>query len=112
MKTLDQIAREASIRGRGLLKLDVQCAEHLVLEGGGEFLAHLDAIVAELSLLRYRPQARVFLEMLQFLDQLGFRYYDETGKWRSRLTGTLLQREVMFVRRSILVPETSRHITP
>jgi FkbM family methyltransferase len=112
VKTLDQIARERSIRGRGILKLDVQCAEHLVLEGGKDFLSQIDAIAAELSLVRYDPGARVFLEMVQLLDQLGFRYYDETGKWRSPVDGTLLQKEVLFVRRNLLVPETSRDIRP
>ncbi len=112
VKTLDQIARETSIRGRGILKLDVQCAEHLVLEGGKDFLPQVDAIAVELSLVRYDPEARVFLEMLQLLDQLGFRYYDETGGWRSPVDGTLLQKEVIFVRRNILVPETSRGIHP
>jgi FkbM family methyltransferase len=110
VKTLDQIAQEASVRGRGILKLDVQCAEHLVLEGGRNLLPQLDAVVAELSLVRYDPRARVFLEMLQLLDELGFRYYDETGKWRSPVDGTLLQREVLFVRRNILIPETSRSV--
>jgi FkbM family methyltransferase len=110
VKTLDQIAREKSIRGRGILKLDVQCAEHLVLEGGKDLLPQVDAIAAELSLVRYDPGARVFLEMLQLLDQLGFRYYDETGGWRSPVDGTQLQKEVLFVRRNILVPETSRDL--
>jgi len=112
VKTLDQIAREASIRGRGIVKLDVQCAEHLVLEGGKDFLPQVDVIAAELSFVRYDPQARVFLEMLQLLDQLGFRYYDETGGWRSPVDGTLLQKEVLFVRRNILLPEVGRGIHP
>jgi FkbM family methyltransferase len=112
VKTLDQLAREMSIRGRGILKLDVQCAEHLVLEGGKDFLSQVDAIAAELSLVRYDPGARVFLEMLQLLDQLGFRYYDETGGWRSPVDGTLLQKEVLFVRQNILLPEMSRGIRP
>jgi hypothetical protein len=41
---------------------------------------------------------------------LGFRYYDETGEWRSPIDGTLLQKEIVFIRQALLVPETNREI--
>lgn len=110
VSTLNDIAREKNITGRGILKLDVQCAEHIVLEGASDFLDRVDAIVAELSLVRYDSQARVLLEMLEFMDKLGFRYYDETGEWRSPVDGTLLQKEILFIRKEILIPEISRKI--
>jgi len=110
VKTLDQLAQEENITGRGILKLDVQCAEHFVLEGAKQFLEQVDVIIAELSFVRYDNQALVFLEMLNLLDRLGFRYYDDTGEWRSPIDGTLLQKEVAFIRLSLLVPQTSRQI--
>ncbi|MFN7276015.1 MAG: FkbM family methyltransferase, partial [bacterium] len=110
VKTLDQVAKDQQISGRGILKLDVQCAEHIVLEGAKEFIAQVDLVVAELSFIRYDQDALVFNEMLNLLDQLGFRYYDETGEWRSPIDGTLLQKEVVFIRQDLLVPETSRKI--
>ncbi|MEY2984179.1 MAG: hypothetical protein RLZZ568_796 [Cyanobacteriota bacterium] len=110
VKTLDQVAAEEQIQGRGILKLDVQCAEHIVLAGAHTLLDQVDLVVAELSYVRYDEQALVFLEMLNLLDQLGFRYYDETGEWRSPIDGTLLQKEVVFIRQQLLVPETSRAI--
>jgi len=48
--------------------------------------------------------------MLTLLHELDFRYYDETGEWRSQIDGTLLQKEVVFIREDLLVPETSRKI--
>lgn len=110
VKTLDQVASEESLSGRGILKLDVQCAEHIVLEGATHFLEQVDLVIAELSFVRYDEKALVFLEMLNLLEQLGFRYYDETGEWRSPIDGTLLQKEVVFIRRNLLVPELSRKI--
>ncbi len=110
VKTLDQVAEEENLVGRGILKLDVQCAEHIVLEGASSFLNQVDLVVAELSYIRYDQKALVFLEMLNLLDQLGFRYYDETGEWRSPIDGTLLQKEVVFIRQDLLAPETSRKI--
>jgi FkbM family methyltransferase len=108
VKTLDGIAEELHISGRGLLKIDVQCAEHLVLEGASQFLSQVDAVVAELSLVRYDERALVYLEMLELMNQLGFRYFDETGEWRSPVDGTLLQKELVFVRKDLLPPPISR----
>jgi FkbM family methyltransferase len=110
VKTLDQVAVEKNLSGRGILKLDVQCAEHIVLEGAKIFLEQVDLVVAELSFIRYDEKALVFLEMLNLLHELDFRYYDETGEWRSQIDGTLLQKEVVFIRQDLLIPETSRKI--
>jgi FkbM family methyltransferase len=110
VKTLDQVAREENLQGRGILKLDVQCAGHIVFAGAKSFLPQVNLIVAELSYVRYDENALVFLEMLNLLEQLGFRYYDETGEWRSPIDGTLWQKEVVFIRQDLLVPETSRKI--
>jgi FkbM family methyltransferase len=110
VKTLDQVAQDQKIAGRGILKLDVQCAEHLVLQGASKFLDQVDLIIAELSFVRYDEHALVFLQMLNLLDELGFRYYDETGEWRSPSDGTLLQKEVAFIRSDLLIPLTSRQV--
>jgi len=108
--TIDRIAAEQQISGRGILKIDVQYAEHLVLEGAQAFLPQVDLIIAELSVIRYDQESLVISEMIHWLDQLGFRYYDETGEWRSPIDGTLLQKEIVFIRQALLVPETNREI--
>jgi FkbM family methyltransferase len=105
--TVDEIARDRRLVGRGLLKADVQCAEHLVLQGAQELLAHVDAIVLELSLVRFHPEARTLVEMVNTLEGLGFRYFDDAGCWRSPVDGTLLQKDVLFVRSSLSPPRTS-----
>jgi len=110
VKTLDQVAQDEKLAGRGILKLDVQCAEHLVLQGASKFLDQVDLIIAELSFVRYDENALVFLQMLNLLADLGFRYYDETGEWRSPSDGTLLQKEVAFIRSDLLIPLTSRQV--
>jgi FkbM family methyltransferase len=110
--TLDNIARARNITGRGLLKLDVQCAEHLVLEGARELLSRVDGVVVEVSLVRYDARALIFTEMVHLLDGLGYRYYDETGVWRAPTDGTLLQKEIMFLRKDLCTPAMSRAIIP
>jgi FkbM family methyltransferase len=96
--TLDQIAEEKKLSGRGLLKIDVQFTEHLVLAGARQMLKQVDALLLELSLFRYAPEAMLFPEMCELVRQLGFQYYEDIGGWRSPVDGTTLQKDVLFVR--------------
>jgi FkbM family methyltransferase len=110
--TVDALAAKHALRGRGLLKADVQFAEHLVLEGARDTLPLLDVIVLELSLARYHPEAKTFVEMVNALDALGFRYFDDAGVWRSPADGLLLQKDVVFVRRGVCDAPTSEGADP
>ncbi|MBW4604813.1 MAG: FkbM family methyltransferase [Calothrix sp. FI2-JRJ7] len=101
VKTLDSLAREKQIFGRGLLKVDVQLVEHLVIEGGRNFIEHVDAVILELTLIRMQAEAKTFLEMLDMMDKLGFRYYDDVGEWRSPVDGFLEQKDGLFVRKEM-----------
>lgn len=107
VKTLDQVYEELSIEGRGVLKIDVQCAEHLVLEGATQFLSKVDILVVELSLVQYDADARTLAEMVGMISDLGFRYYDDAGEWRSPVDGALLQKDIVFVREGLIPSETS-----
>ena len=105
--TIDRVANDKKITGRGILKIDVQCAEHLVLQGAAALLPQVDVIVLELSLVRYAPEAKVFSEMVALMQQLGFRYYDDAGTWRSPVDGTLLQKDAVFIRNELFTPALS-----
>jgi FkbM family methyltransferase len=98
VRTLDEIALGEGIQGRGLLKIDVQFSEHLVLEGSIEFLKQVDVIFVEVSLRRFVPVCKTFLEILNQLHGLGFEYRDYAGTWRDPATGELLQQDAIFAR--------------
>jgi FkbM family methyltransferase len=100
-RTLAGLAAELAVQGRGLMKIDVQFAEHLVLEGAQGFLGQIDVIFIELSLGRLRPQAKTFAEMLNYLRDLGFEYFDVAGSWRQPETGQLVQQDGVFVRAAL-----------
>jgi FkbM family methyltransferase len=102
VSTLDRVARERQLAGRGLLKIDVQFTEHLVLAGALELLPRVDALIIELSLVRYASQPMLFPEMCELLENLGFRYYEDLGGWRSPVDGTQLQKDVLFVKKHLL----------
>ncbi|HKP27468.1 MAG TPA: FkbM family methyltransferase [Dongiaceae bacterium] len=98
--TLDRLAADRRLSGRGLVKIDVQFAEHLVLDGGRELLANqVDAVVIEMTLRREHPDALTFLEICEKMKGLGFDYDDDAGEWRSPIDGRLEQKDVIFVRR-------------
>jgi FkbM family methyltransferase len=101
--TVDALALSKEISGRGLLKLDVQFAEHLVLAGAQEFLSQVDILVLELTLKGVPEGAKNLLEMLNLMDSLGFRYFDDVGSWRSAIDGVLEQKDILFVRKGILL---------
>src|SRR5262249_57628274 len=91
---------------RGVLKIDVQFAEHLVLAGAKQLLPQVDALLVELSLVRYNPEALLFAEMYQVIRDLGFRYYEDVGGWRSPVDGTTLQKDVLFLRNQLFLEPT------
>jgi FkbM family methyltransferase len=103
--TLDSLAQEKAITGRGLLKLDVQFAEHLVIEGSKQFLAQVDVCIIELSLWKYQEETKTITEMIGIMTELGFRYYDEVGEWRLPSDGTLFQKDILFVRKNLFLVE-------
>jgi FkbM family methyltransferase len=101
VRTLDEIAVSESIQGRGLLKIDAQFSEHLVLEGGIEFLKQVDVVFLEVSLRRIVPECKIFVEIVNQLHGLGFEYREYAGTWRDPSTGELLQQDAIFARHSV-----------
>jgi FkbM family methyltransferase len=103
LTTLDLLAQRLRIAGRGLLKVDAQYAEHLILAGGRSFVARqVDAVLLELSLNRVHKDAKTYSEMLAWMAELGFRYFDDAGEWRDPSTGVLEQKDILFVRNGML----------
>ncbi|MBV8481236.1 MAG: FkbM family methyltransferase [Verrucomicrobia bacterium] len=101
IRTLDEISSTLSIKGQGILKIDVQMAEHLVLDGANHFLKQIDVVCLELSLDRFTPSAKTLFEMLMKLHALGFEYFDTAGSWRQSRSGRLIQQDTVFVRSSV-----------
>jgi FkbM family methyltransferase len=98
--TLDWIAEERKIAGRGILKIDVQYAEHLVIQGATNLLANaIDCVVVELSIVRPHPDVRSLMEMATKMEQLGFCWVDTAGEWRSMADGRLEQMDLVFLRK-------------
>lgn len=97
---LDQLARENDWNGSTLLRIDVRYVEHLVLAGAADFIdANVDAVILEVTLDRKHPSARTYSELLELMDGLRFDLVDESTASRCSLTGRLLQKNLVFVKR-------------
>jgi FkbM family methyltransferase len=96
LTTIDQFLVQAKAQGKGILKIDVQSAEHLVLAGAQKSLFRFDFIIIELSLQKFTPEGKTFLEMVNFMQEQGFVYHDDAGDWRSPQDGRLIQKDVIF----------------
>jgi len=100
ISTVDLLMAELDVEGRGLLKVDVQFAEHLVVAGAAKTLRErIDVVILELTIHRIVPSAKTLTEMLGVMDELGFALYDDVGGWRSPYSGRLDQKDLLFVRK-------------
>ncbi len=101
--TLDELARRKQLRGRTLIKIDVQYAEHLVVNGGLQFFKdNVDAVILELTIEREHPQAKTYREMLDMMSDLGFTMIDEMEGWRDPQTGRLEQKDTVFFKNHLV----------
>ena len=96
--TLDVICRQAGFDGRvDLLKLDVQGAEGLALQGASELLRRVDAVWTEVSFRPLYDGAVSFEALYEQCRKAGFILRSISEGFRGT-NGELLQADALFVR--------------
>ena len=101
VRTLNDIAEEFRLVGEGLVKLDIQGAEVKALAGGRNFIANSVAVVIlEVTIDPKTDSLPSVLSILTLMDSIGFVYYDDAGEWRDPETGMLLQKDIVFVKKT------------
>jgi FkbM family methyltransferase len=80
-----------------LLKLDVQGAEIMVLEGLGSRLKDLDVAIVETSLIATVDNGPEFADVVTFMRASNFVLFDITGITRRPLDQALAQIDAVFV---------------
>ena len=99
--TLDQIMIQQQLEAIDLLKIDVQGAEHLVLQGGIEALKRTKVIYTEFSFKPVYKGSSVFFDLYKFLYDHDFILTNISPGFTSK-SGELLQGDATFVNKKIL----------
>ena len=85
-------------KGPMMLKIDVQGAELEVLQGAGDRLDDVSAIVIESPFEQAYEGAAGFDDIYRFLTAKGFRYEGALGQLNSKKTGRVRQEDSVYVR--------------
>jgi FkbM family methyltransferase len=91
--TLDEIA--TALPEPIMLKIDVQGAELEVLKGGEATLKRCGLVQLEVAVACYNAGAPTMLEVLQFMEERGFRPFDISGETRPN-GADLVQIDLLF----------------
>jgi FkbM family methyltransferase len=98
MERLDTLAAPLiPSQGLLLLKVDTQGYELEVLKGATGLLSRVVAVQLELSLVELYEGAPTILEMLAFMDSLGFELFNVTPVFKNNSTGRMLQVDGFFI---------------
>jgi len=98
-ETLDDILKKYRLEILDLLKIDVQGAEHLVLEGGLETLKHTKVVYIEAS---YRPMyegSSTFSGLYEFFVRQNFRLGSTTPV--CKINGEIIQVDALFINNAL-----------
>jgi hypothetical protein len=97
--TLDEWCETISLREDILLKMDVQGAEDLVLQGGRVQLQTVAAVVAEVAVRPSYEGAPDASHLSAILADNGFYFCGELDVVRSPVTHEVVEYDALFVRR-------------
>jgi FkbM family methyltransferase len=95
---LDDLLKPYELKENILLKIDVQGAEKIVLEGAKEVLKKTTIIFSEVSFNSLYKNAFLFNDYSAFLYELGFKIEGIENVSQSKTDGTFLQADVFFKR--------------
>lgn len=97
LTTLDNLLENyASFKPVDFLKLDVQGYELQVLKGAPTILQHTEFVLMETSLIPINRGCPLILEVMTFMDRMGFRTMDFCSQVR-RKDGSLWATDLLFV---------------
>lgn len=102
MLTLDKAFENEALKEPILLKLDVQGYETFVLKGAIETLNRIKYVVMETSFVPLYDGEATFLQLLDSMNQRGFRFVRPIGFLEDPKSNEILQADVLFVNEKFL----------
>ena len=98
MKSLRSLVKKHKLQLPDLIKLDVQGAESLIIDGSPEVITHAEVVVMETKLLEYNSGAPLIHEMISLMTKLGYRMLDIL-EYHHLASGELNEIDVLFVKK-------------
>lgn len=100
LSRLDNIVAKNNWPLPDFIKLDTQGYELEILKGGGQALAHAEAVLMEVSFIDIYMNAPLACDVINFMDNDGFSIYDICTLMRRPLDNALFQADILFVRKT------------
>jgi FkbM family methyltransferase len=107
-RTVDSLIAEGCLAPPDLVKIDVQGYEIQVIAGAAEALKRAEAVMVEVSLFRFMPDAPLAHEVIADLASRGFVLFDVAGSLRRPYEDDLGQLDLVFVSSRSRLVESSR----
>ena len=96
--TIDDICREYKTKGPYLIKVDVQGAENVVINGATDILNDTEVVILEVQLFRFFINGYDFYDIITYMKQKGFCVYDIFEFGYRPLDEALASVDILFVK--------------
>jgi len=98
MTTLDSLVREFNVPNIDYIKLDLQGGELSALDGAVSCMKVAQAIQLEVSWLPFQAGMPLVADVIQYMRERHFVWYDILGFWHRPLDGALAQADAVFLK--------------
>lgn len=95
---LDNIMPELKIESAVMMKLDVQGAERLVLEGSVKTLELVDVIYSEVNFVELYKDAVLITDLIVLLKKYNFNFAGIENTFQSLIDGSFTHGDAIFVK--------------
>lgn len=76
MTTLDALVKKHELPLPNLIKMDVQGAEKLIIQGGSSIICNAEVVILETKILEYNKDAPLIYEIMTLMYGFGYRVLD------------------------------------
>ena len=97
MNTLSSFVKKNALPLPNLVKIDVQGAEKIVIQGGMDVISHAEVVILETKILEYNAGAPSILELMMLMHSLEYRLLDII-EFHYLSSGELNEVDLLFVK--------------